>query len=131
MTNRFDDELAEEAALDALSERWALHDGQLRRVAVEACDGYGPSVVLEVVPRDESEVSEALIRISAVTRLDVAWDASDSDFYLVAGYKALRLESGRVYISLDPFDERVRRADERDCFVIEGGTISVRFRMKL
>ena len=125
-----DEELTGKAALVALDERQALHDGRLCRFDFDGDTGFGPNLTLEVFPRAESQVAEVKISISSVTRLDVAWDVSDGHFYLVTGYKALLLESGRVYISLDPYDDRDNRVDDRDSFVLEGEAISVKLRMK-
>ncbi len=75
--------LTAEAALNALNEHLALHDGQIRRFSVETSDDFGLSVMRDVTARGESLVSEASIRISGVTRLDVTWDVPDSEFYLV------------------------------------------------
>lgn len=124
------EELMGQAALDALARRWALHDGRIRRLTVEAALGSRPSITLEVVPRERSPVEEAVIHITAVSRLDVGWDVSDPEFYLVAGYKALLLDSGRVYLSLDPYDDQDNATDGRDGSVIEGETIAVALRMK-
>ena len=124
------EELTGAAAMAALRERSVLQDGLLQKLEVEGGFDSEVSVTLTVIPRRESPVEEARIRISSLTRLDVAWDDSASHFYLVPGYKALLRDSGRVYVSLDPYDDRVESVDERDCFILEGESISVGLRMK-
>lgn len=116
-------------ALDKLAAEWALHDGAIRGVKIESDLRSGLVMELTCTPRSESPVEVAVIRFEGVKRFDVAWDDRE-EFLFVPGYKAAMLQTGAVYFSLDPFDDRVLEADERDAWVIEAARISVHLTMK-
>lgn len=115
-------------ALVQMAELWALHDGTLRSLALHA---EPEGVVLDAlcVPRPESPVAELRLRFVGVTRFDLEWSA-DFEFYFVPGYKAFLLESDRVYLSLDPYDDRATAPDPRDGGVIEARSLSIEMLLK-
>lgn len=116
------------AALDELAARWALHDATVRALLIRTDSDGRVTAEIECVPRQESPVLDARIRLIGVTRIDFSWMQAQGSFYLVTCYKALILESGRVYLSLDPFDESIEAPDERDCDVIEAESITAYLR---
>ncbi|NPC71123.1 hypothetical protein HPP05_15330 [Corallococcus exiguus] len=116
-------------SLDEIAGHWALHDGTLRAFAVQAVEGAGVVIDITCVPRPESPVAELRLRLSGVTRFDLAWDEG-SAFYFVPGYTAFILESASVYLSLDPYDDRAEAPDSRDAGVIEARRIHAEFVMK-
>lgn len=116
-------------AIDRIAEHWALHDARIRNLSMDATEG-SVNVRLICIPRNESAVEEAVIDLRRVTRFELNWNEQDADFYSVPGYTAILLESGAVYISLDPFDDRADCVDDKDGAVIEAQEIAVSFRMK-
>ena len=88
-------------------------------------------LALDVVctPRPSSPVREMRLRFESVSGFDLNW-SSDYVFYLVSGYKAFDKDSGEIYVSTDPCDDRETAPDPGDGGVIEARTISAVFAMK-
>ena len=116
-------------ALDEIAGHWALHDGTICAFAIQTVAGAGVVIDITCVPRPESPVVELRLRLNGVTRFDLGWDAG-SAFYFVPGYTAFILESGSVYLSLDPYDDRAEAPDSQDAGVIEARRIHAEFVMK-
>ncbi|MCY1045363.1 hypothetical protein OV208_28865 [Corallococcus sp. bb12-1] len=106
----------------AVEELGWLLDSTVTGLALHA-DAYG-GLVLEAtcIPRADKPVRELRMRFTEVTRFDFVW-TSEQAFFFVPGYKALLLESGSVYVSLDPYDDRARVPDTRDGCVIEARSV--------
>jgi hypothetical protein len=115
-------------AVEQVAMLQALHDGEIRSIALYA-EPVG--VILEAIciPRTESPVKELRLRFAGVSRFDFQW-SEDEAFYFIPGYKAVVQDSGRVYFSLDPYDDRETAPDPRDGGVIEARSLSVEFTMK-
>ena len=113
----------------AVKELGWLLDGTLQDLSLRA-EGLA-GVVLEATctPRERSPVKELRLRFTGVTRFDFLWDEGMT-FFFVPGFKAFILESGSVYVSLDPYDYRDPAPDSRDACVIEARSVRVESVMK-
>jgi hypothetical protein len=116
-------------ALDEVASRWALHDGRIRAFHIGTDEAGGVEVELVCVPRPLSPVRELRLRFGGVTRFDLVW-TQEHAFYFVPGYTAFLTEAGRVYLSLDPFDDRAGQPDARDGGVMEAATVSAELQLK-
>ncbi|WP_375745992.1 hypothetical protein NR800_15540 [Corallococcus interemptor] len=116
-------------ALDEIAGHWALHDGTIRAFAIRTVAGVGVVIDITCVPRPESPVAELRLRLNGVARFDLLWDER-SAFYFVPGYTAFIQDSGSVYLSLDPYDDRAEAPDPQDACVIEARSIHAEFVMK-
>jgi len=115
-------------AVDEIARQWALHDGTIQFIALRAEPG-GVMVEATCAPRAESPVKELRLIFSGVSRFDFQW-SKDQEFYFVSGYKAAVQESGQVYFSVDPYDDRVPSPDPRDGGVVEARSLRAEFTMK-
>jgi hypothetical protein len=123
-------EFVGQTALDELAQRWALHDGIVRQISVRRDPDVGVVFELSCLSRPESPVAEVVLRIEGVSRFDLGWEVEWTEFLFVPGYKATLLPCSTVYLSLDPYDDRVSEPDARDCSVVVGRHLRVRFRMR-
>lgn len=116
-------------AIDRLAELWAFHDSRISKVSMDATGSF-LNVRLICIPRNESTVAEVIIDLHQVTRFELSWNVQSSVFYSVIGYTVILRDSGDVYISLDPYDDRAGLVDERDGDVIEARDIAVSLVMR-
>lgn len=117
-----------EKAIERIATEWALHDGTIRSLDLRSTPA-GVTLDLVCVPRAESPVRELRLELVGVSRFDFLW-SEDRPFYFVPGYTAFVQASGRVYMSLDPYDDRQTTADSRDGGVIEARSLTAHFSMK-
>jgi hypothetical protein len=123
------DEFSGQAAVDELASRWAIHDGVIHQVTIRRDAACGVVIELDCTARHESPVAKTRLRLEHVASFDVSW-AAETEFLLIPGYKALMLPSSEIYLSLDPYDDRVSEPDGRDRSVFVARYFRVSFKLK-